>query len=634
MLWFVINRAFFIIKITMLHRLKIILFSIFLLVAGTFFVGSEVMAQAPGPAQVDLGLQFAQETGLTTTDIRVVIANIIRVAFGLLGIVAVGVILYGGFIWMTSGGDRSKIESAKKILINGVIGLVIILSAFGITEFIIRTVLGQSGSGSGSSTSSSSGAKGGGGFGGGALGKVISAHYPDRGATDVARNTKIIVTFVEKVKKSTIFDTSKKNAVNLNFANVKIYPIADAKAGGLPPADSKLLKNVTVSTIDDLTYTFSFGSNYLGSPSQKVGYAVYLGPGIEKSNGQSVFGGPGGSYAWQFETGTTIDLTPPQVESVSPTDPQGCPGDIKKCTPRNEVIQIHFNEAIDPTTVTGIVPGFNFISSTPQVAGEFLLTNQYRTVIFIPKSGCGGISKNSCGDPVFCLPGKTKIKMNIAAAKLDPKQKGTAQASLPYTGVVDVAGNSLDAQTGPSAKLTKPNVPDGIAQGPPVDDYKWEFTTSDTVDLKPPKIVSMSPDVNESKVKIDKDVQVLFDKIMMASSLFGGVQFFYGESTKPNQRIPWAGAQSTILGRDKSGTVNPKAVKWFHYDNLLGSTKQKTYYYYPIIYSSIKDSRQNCFNPVEGPQTTKGSKKCEDVGNNWKLGSSVGAYPYECNLAK
>nr|MBP9732200.1 hypothetical protein [Candidatus Magasanikbacteria bacterium] len=71
-----------------------------------------------------------------TTDLRVTIVRIINIFLGFLGVIAVCIVLYGGYLYMTSGGDDEKIGTAKKLLINGAIGLIIILSAFGITTFI------------------------------------------------------------------------------------------------------------------------------------------------------------------------------------------------------------------------------------------------------------------------------------------------------------------------------------------------------------------------------------------------------------------------------------------------------------------------------------------------------------------
>lgn len=126
---------------------KLILGTLFavILMSALFFTASVVMAQTTTSAP-DLGLQPVGESiGLPTTDIRLVVARIIRTALGLLGIVAVVLILYGGFVWMTAGGDEEKVSQAKKILFNSVIGLAIILSSFAIASFVISRLVTATG---------------------------------------------------------------------------------------------------------------------------------------------------------------------------------------------------------------------------------------------------------------------------------------------------------------------------------------------------------------------------------------------------------------------------------------------------------------------------------------------------------
>lgn len=94
---------------------------------------------------VDLGLDKAEGSGLQGGDIRVTIANIIRVAMGLLGIVAVVIVLIGGFYWMTAGGDEGRVETGKKWIFSGIIGLAIILSAYALTSFVINNLLAATG---------------------------------------------------------------------------------------------------------------------------------------------------------------------------------------------------------------------------------------------------------------------------------------------------------------------------------------------------------------------------------------------------------------------------------------------------------------------------------------------------------
>ena len=65
----------------------------------------------------DFGLEPIESTlSLGAQDIRITIAKIIRVALGFLGIIAVSLIIYAGWLWMTSAGDERKIEQAKNIL--------------------------------------------------------------------------------------------------------------------------------------------------------------------------------------------------------------------------------------------------------------------------------------------------------------------------------------------------------------------------------------------------------------------------------------------------------------------------------------------------------------------------------------
>jgi len=75
------------------------------------------------------------------TDPRLVIVDFIKIALGFLGIIATIIILFAGFKWMTAGGNEENVASAKKMLIAGIIGLVIILSAYALATFIIKQIV-------------------------------------------------------------------------------------------------------------------------------------------------------------------------------------------------------------------------------------------------------------------------------------------------------------------------------------------------------------------------------------------------------------------------------------------------------------------------------------------------------------
>jgi len=88
----------------------------------------------------NLGLEYGAATGLGQVDPRAAAANIINIALGLLGIIAVAIIVYAGFKWMTSAGNEEAVKSAKSTLIAATIGLVIILSAYIIANFVILNI--------------------------------------------------------------------------------------------------------------------------------------------------------------------------------------------------------------------------------------------------------------------------------------------------------------------------------------------------------------------------------------------------------------------------------------------------------------------------------------------------------------
>ncbi len=136
----------------------------------------------PALAQVDLGMEFGDSLGLTTTDIRQTAGTIINAFFGLLGIVVVVIILYAGFLWMTAGGDVQQVDKAKKWLRNAVIGLIIIMASYAIASFVLNAILEGTGAGT---PGDGGGGGGGGGLGpGGGAGFVVDGIFPGGPGTD------------------------------------------------------------------------------------------------------------------------------------------------------------------------------------------------------------------------------------------------------------------------------------------------------------------------------------------------------------------------------------------------------------------------------------------------------------------
>jgi hypothetical protein len=89
---------------------------------------------------VDMGMNYAQNLGLSDRDPREAAVSLIRLIMTFLGLIAVVIILLGGFKWMTAAGNEDKVGEAKKLIGAGIIGLVIILAAFLIVNFVVTNV--------------------------------------------------------------------------------------------------------------------------------------------------------------------------------------------------------------------------------------------------------------------------------------------------------------------------------------------------------------------------------------------------------------------------------------------------------------------------------------------------------------
>lgn len=106
---------------------------------GVLLVAGAGFAFARSAAAVDF-FDPSGTLGLVNVDLIVLVVNILQWVLGLMGLVAVSFIIYGGIVWMTSGGNEEKIERAKRIIVNAVIGLVLVLLSWAIVFFVSGTL--------------------------------------------------------------------------------------------------------------------------------------------------------------------------------------------------------------------------------------------------------------------------------------------------------------------------------------------------------------------------------------------------------------------------------------------------------------------------------------------------------------
>ncbi|KKW32986.1 MAG: hypothetical protein UY77_C0008G0003 [Candidatus Uhrbacteria bacterium GW2011_GWA2_53_10] len=575
-----------------------------LLLLFVFFVGAP-----PVFAQAELAQEVAEAAGLPQTNIVLIIARIIRAFLGVLGIILTVLVIYAGWLYMSAGGETGKVETAKKVLKNAVIGLIIILSAFAITQFVISRLLGAAGLGG--ATSASIARRYGEPLGSALDGRVISAHYPDRNALDIPRNTKIFITFVESINPASLIDgwsVETPSVTLLNTNNVKIFETAKEEKDAL--AAEKVKVSVTEEQGPDgkkVYRTFVFDPvDLLGNAQRDTNYTVALKPDIKKERGGDVFTGSSKEgYQWTFEVSTIVDVTPPTIVSFIPS--------ADKTHDRNITVELTFSEAMNPLSAVGTWKqvgtggaGFTNISvinrrDNKRVPGTYEISNAYRTVSFTTMDNC---AKDECNNKIYCLPPLSPIQVEARAATVDAEN--APQAELRgggYDGLTDAAGNSLDGNgdgeaTGPAATPGPP---------PKLSDTKsWSFNTNNNVDKRTPKIKLIAPGILEPLVDPSRPVEITFDMPMKTSSLTNtNVQLWpdpyyaFWFSVTPELIAP------TLLSggvpRITWGLPDQSLTKATIRHPPLVSTEDGGHNYYPVVTSNVKGINQFCLYPSVGP---------------------------------
>ncbi|RMH01563.1 MAG: hypothetical protein D6706_01670 [Chloroflexi bacterium] len=569
---------------------------LFCVLAGALFIAAPALAQ-----QEALGRLGAQ-TDLPNVPISILVARIIRIFLSILGVIATVLIIYGGFLYMTAGGDDAKVKKAKRVLQQTVIGLLIIISSYAITTFILNALLDAMGLGGGvSSVADSYSEPLSGSLGAG----IIQDHYPSRNAIDVPRNTLIFVTFKEEINPATIIrGWESGNSGDLHSGNVLIYPTDEGPEAALGDTD------VVVGFDETNPTTFVFDPvELLGDGVEDMNYTVVLGPGIEKADETAAFTGSyRDGYVWTFEVSTEVDLTPPTVKSVVPTPSEDAYA-------RNISVEITFSEAMNPVALTGTYDEegeffSNLIVTDPEgtvVEGTWEISDGYKTVTLTTNNACG---RDPCGDTIYCLPGDEAgllLTATAVAASVGSDPPQSVPIGISYDGVVDAAGNSLDGNA------------DGIAQGsdsdasesPDVDDnYSWSFITNDDIEDTVPEIQYISPGVEGSDANPDADVEIIFNTVMKSSTLTSNTISLWPD---PWYEF-WFKVRKISLAEDREEAglddevVATKAI--IEHPSMV-STEDGGWDYWPLVTNDVKSAYQICMHPGYGPESGNDSGSCQ-----------------------
>lgn len=85
------------------------------------------------------------DTPVRETGLEAIISNVIKILLSFIGALFLILTIRGGYQWMTAGGNDDAVGEAKKRIINGLLGMLVILIAYLITDFVLGLVIAATG---------------------------------------------------------------------------------------------------------------------------------------------------------------------------------------------------------------------------------------------------------------------------------------------------------------------------------------------------------------------------------------------------------------------------------------------------------------------------------------------------------
>lgn len=115
------------------------------LAVGTLFLPQLAFAQITGDKLGTLGIKvYAGSSSFLT-----IVANLINFALFLAGLVAFIFVLYGGFVYLTAGGDSARAGTGRTIIVNAIVGILIIFISWILVRYFANLTQNNGNPGSG-----------------------------------------------------------------------------------------------------------------------------------------------------------------------------------------------------------------------------------------------------------------------------------------------------------------------------------------------------------------------------------------------------------------------------------------------------------------------------------------------------
>lgn len=102
-------------------------------------------AENPFKTAQNLATNTGSAAGIQSTrSLPEIVGSLVNVFLGFLGIVFLVLLIYAGFLWMTAQGDKTKVEKAQDTIRQAIIGLIVVIAAFAISNFVLGSLVNVS----------------------------------------------------------------------------------------------------------------------------------------------------------------------------------------------------------------------------------------------------------------------------------------------------------------------------------------------------------------------------------------------------------------------------------------------------------------------------------------------------------
>jgi len=104
------------------------------------FVAPEALADDTAAETIRSGIETTGEGLFSTSSISTIVGNLIAAMLALTGIIFLVIMVYAGMLYMTAAGEEGKVKKAKSMLTTSVIGILIVVTAYAVTTYLVQAL--------------------------------------------------------------------------------------------------------------------------------------------------------------------------------------------------------------------------------------------------------------------------------------------------------------------------------------------------------------------------------------------------------------------------------------------------------------------------------------------------------------